>query len=82
MPWNLIVTGGALVLLLAAWLFRRRQPSSIGPMPNVGQPPEDAEPMVEPRLQDIGSATYELPLSPPDAEPDAAHNTESDRRPG
>jgi len=25
--------------------------------------------MVEPRLQDIGSATYELPLSPPDAEP-------------
>jgi hypothetical protein len=32
-------------------------------MPDVGQPPEDAEPMIEPRLQDIGSGSYELPLS-------------------
>lgn len=70
MPWQMIVTGGALVLFLAAWLFRRRQPSSLGPMPDVDQPSETAEPMVEPRLQDIGFASYELPLPAPDTEPD------------
>ena len=38
--------------------------------------------MVEPRLQDIGSATYELPLSPPDAEPpDAETPAEPDAEP-
>jgi hypothetical protein len=31
-------------------------------MPQVGQPPTDAEPIVEPRLQDIGSGSYDLPL--------------------
>lgn len=71
MPWNLIVTGGALALLLAAWLFqRRRSPSMIGPVPDVGQPPVGAQPMVEPRLLDTGLAAYELPLTPPDADPD------------
>jgi hypothetical protein len=46
------------------WLFRRRQlRSSREPMPEVGQPPADAEPIVEPRMQDIGFGSYELPLS-------------------
>lgn len=66
MPWNLIVTGGGVALLLAVWLFQRRRPrSTFGTMPDVGQPPNDAEPMVEPRMQDIGSGSHELPLSDP-----------------
>ena len=44
------------------WLFRRRQPSTADDLPEVGQPPDGAEPMIEPRLQDIGSGSYELPL--------------------
>ena len=39
-------------------------------MPDVGQPPENAEPMVEPRMQDIGSGSYELPFPQPNDEPD------------
>lgn len=71
MPWEMIVTGVALVLLLAAWFFqRRRSLSMVGTMPEVGQPPADATPMVEPRLQDIGSGTYELPLSGPATDPE------------
>jgi len=46
-----------------SWLFRRRQPSKRDDLPEVGQPPEGAEPMIEPRLQDIGFGSYELPLS-------------------
>jgi hypothetical protein len=57
------------------WPFRRRQPSTIDPTPDVGQPPEDAEAMIEPRLQDIGSGSYELPLSDDD---DADEETNSD----
>lgn len=73
MPWNLIVTGGGIALLLVAWLFRRRHsPSTVGTLPDVGQPPEDAEPIVEPRMQDIGFASYELPL--PATEPDPDRN--------
>lgn len=77
MPWNVILPGGALALLMAAWLFRRRRPPSIlDTMPDVGQPPPDAEPMLEPRLQDIGFASYELPFPEPTAAPDS----EADRR--
>lgn len=70
-PWELIEGIVGLVLLMAAgvYLVRKRWPSA-GPIADVGQPPRDAEPMVEPRLQDIGSATYELPLSDPQADPD------------
>ena len=71
MPWEMIVTGAGLLLLLGAGLLnmRRRQSTSIsGPIPDVGQPPKDAKPMVEPRMQDIGFATYELPLSDPEIE--------------
>ena len=57
------------------WLFRRRQPSTADDLPDVGQPPEDAEPMVEPRLQDIGSGSYELPL--PDDDTDEQTDSES-----
>ena len=71
MPSNVMLTGGALALLVAAWLFRRRRPpSTLATMPDVGQPPEDAEPMVEPRMQDIGSGSYELPFPEPNPEPD------------
>jgi hypothetical protein len=39
-------------------------------MPEVGQPPEDAEPIAEPRMQDIGFGSYDLPLpeGPPEEE--------------
>jgi hypothetical protein len=71
MPWELIIIGVAGVLLLGAGVRLIRQRfSEGGPVPDVGQPPEGAEPMVEPRMQDIGFASYELPLSEPDAEPD------------
>lgn len=64
MPWNLIVSGLALALVATAWLFRRRPRRTLeGPMPDVGRPPGDAEPVAIPRMQDIGSASYELPLS-------------------
>jgi MYXO-CTERM domain-containing protein len=70
MPWNVVLGGGALALLVLAWLFRRRRPpSTLDALPDVGQPPEDAEPMVEPRMQDIGSGSYDLPFPEPNAEP-------------
>ena len=73
MPWEMIATSVGLVLLLVVGVqLSRKRLFSAGPIPEVGQPPEQAKPMVEPRLQDIGSATYELPLSDP----------EPDRRPG
>ena len=79
MPWNVMLTGGALALLVAAWLFRRRRPpSTLDVLPDVGQPPEGAEPIVEPRLQDIGSGSYEMPLPEPNAEPDPATDRSSD----
>ena len=71
MPWNVVLPGGVVVLLAAAWLFRRRRaPSALDAMPDVGQPSRDAEPMVEPRMQDIGSGSYELPFPQPNDEPD------------
>lgn len=51
-----------------SWLFRRRQPSTTDDLREVGQPPDGAEPMIEPRLQDIGFGSYELPLSDDDAD--------------
>jgi hypothetical protein len=61
---------GAVLLAAGVYLVRKRL-FSAGPTPDVGQPPEGAEPMVEPRLQDTGLAAYELPLTPSDAEPGA-----------
>jgi hypothetical protein len=78
MPWNVVLPGAAVVLLAAAWLFRRRRPpSALDAMPDVGQPPENAEPMVQPRMQDIGSGSYDLPFPEANAEPDP----EADRSP-
>lgn len=37
-------------------------------LPDVGQPPEGATPITEPRLQDDGLGSYYLPLSDPEAE--------------
>ena len=66
MPWQWILVGGAVMLLLVAGLWQLRRPrSATGSFPDVGQPPQDAKPMVEPRLQDIGSGTYELPFPDP-----------------
>jgi hypothetical protein len=63
MPWNVVIPTGVVVLVVVAWLFRRRQsPSGGDAMPEVGQPPADAEPVAEPRLQDIGAGSYDLPL--------------------
>jgi hypothetical protein len=79
MPWNVMLTGGALALLVAAWLFRRRRPpSTVDSMPDVGQPPEEAGPMVEPRMQDIGSGSYELPFPESNAEADPEADRSSD----
>jgi hypothetical protein len=80
MPLEMIqgIVGVMLLMAGGVYLIRKRWPSA-GPIADVGQPPKDAEPMVEPRLQDIGFATYELPLSDP--EPDAAPKSESDRPP-
>jgi hypothetical protein len=51
MPWNL------------RWPFARRGArADLDSLPDVGKPPDDAEPVVEPHLQDIGSASYELRL--------------------
>ena len=61
-----IVAGAGTLLTMRStfdWLFRRRRAhSGLEPMAEVGQPPADAEPIVEPRMQDIGSGSYELPL--------------------
>jgi hypothetical protein len=67
MPWNVIIPAGAVAVAALAWVFRQRQSrSSLESMPDVGQPPADAEPIVEPRLQDIGAGSYELPLEDDD----------------
>jgi hypothetical protein len=71
MPWNVVLPAGAVVLLAAAWLFRRRRPpSTLDALPDVGQPSPDAQPMVELRMQDIGSGSYELPFPDPNVEPE------------
>ena len=73
MPWEIILVAVVpiLCLVLAARLWQLRGPRSrTGRYPDVGQPPEGAEPMIEPRLQDIGSGSYELPLSDPETETD------------
>jgi hypothetical protein len=63
MPWNVIIAVGAVALIVVGWISRRRRPpSSLDGIPHVGQPPADARPIVEPRLEDIGWGSYELPL--------------------
>jgi len=63
MPWEMILSAGLLVLLFAWGVRQLQRPRSrSGSLPDVGQPPRDAKPMIEPRLQDIGFGTYELPL--------------------
>jgi len=60
------------------WPFvRRGAPSNRGTLPEVGQPPDDAQPVAEPQLQDIGSASYELRLA--DDEP--VSETDADNSP-
>jgi hypothetical protein len=63
MPWNVIIPAAVVALVAVVWVLRRRTTrSGFGSMPDVGQPPADAEPIAEPRLQDIGAGSYELPL--------------------
>lgn len=52
-----------LALIVAAWrgLTRRRSRSSaFGPLASVGDAPSDAAPVIRPRLDDNGLATYSL----------------------
>jgi hypothetical protein len=63
MPWEIILGAVVMYLLMASGVRQLRRPRSrSGPFPDIGQPPEDAEPVTEPRLQDLGFGTYELPL--------------------
>ena len=77
MPWNVIIPAGVVAVVALAWVFRRRQsPSSLESMTDVGQPPADAEPIAEPRLQDIGSGSYDL-LLPNDGQDEESDKSES-----
>lgn len=65
MDWNVIAGAAFFIVLLSAWILRRRRPSSEpGPTPDVGQPPETATPITEPQMEDTGLAAYSLPLPP------------------
>jgi hypothetical protein len=62
-----------LVLIVAAvrWLTRPHRGPAPDPLPEVGDAPADAEPMLEPRLDDNGLATYTM-VVPRDDEAEAA----------
>lgn len=53
-----------LALAVAAWRWvardRRQGQGFAGPLPDVGDAPADAEPMIRPRLDDNGLATYTM----------------------
>lgn len=67
MPWNGVVGAAALVVLVAAWIFRRRrQPAERGPMPDVGVPPDTVTPIAQPHLEDTGLGAYSLRLGAKD----------------
>jgi hypothetical protein len=71
MPGEMIqgIVGVVVLLAAAVYLVRKRWPPA-GPVEDVGQPPDGAEPIAQPRLQDIGFATYELPLPDPESDPE------------
>lgn len=57
-----------LALLVAAWRWLTRRPVArrpSGPLPDVGNAPLDAEPVVRPRLDDNGLATYSMVIPRP-----------------
>lgn len=52
-----------LALIVAAWRWLTRRHASsrpAGPLPNVGEAPRNAEPIIQPRLDDNGLATYSM----------------------
>lgn len=51
-----------LALLVSAWrwLIRRRGARQMAPMPDVGDAPAHAEPVLRPRLDDNGLVTYSM----------------------
>lgn len=51
-----------LALIVAAWRWLTRRPSTnvTGPLADVGDAPSDAEPVMRPRLDDNGLATYSV----------------------
>ena len=58
-----------LALIVAAWrglTHRRSGSSAFGPLTSVGDAPSDAEPILRPRLDDNGLATYSMvvPVGP------------------
>lgn len=51
----------ALVVAVWRWLTRRRSGvNTFGPLPDVGDAPADAEPIIRPRLDDNGLATFSM----------------------
>jgi hypothetical protein len=62
--WLALIVGGW------RWLTRRRSGSSaFGPLTSVGDAPSDAEPLIRPRLDDNGLATYSMVVPVDQAEP-------------
>jgi hypothetical protein len=58
----------ALVVALIVYVWRalrRGRGSWSGPIPDVGTPPPDAEPIAQPNLNDDGLVTYSLVFSAP-----------------
>lgn len=70
-----------LVLALAVsawrWLSSRRPRQAHGPLHDVGTAPPDAEPVLRPRLDDNGLATYSLrpPGRPASSRGEPTHGT-------
>jgi hypothetical protein len=55
----------AVLLIVYAWrAVRRTRGSWSGPLPDIGEAPPDAEPIVRPRLNDDGLVTFSLDLTP------------------
>lgn len=62
MPWE-VIEGVAVFVVLAGGVYRfRKRIFSSGPTPEVGKPPQGSQSIMEPRLQDNGLVSYELPL--------------------
>lgn len=69
----------ALVVTAWRWLTHGRSRATLGSLPNVGDAPRDAEPMIRPRLDDNGLATYSLGI--PDRTRPVASQSGSSTRP-
>lgn len=65
-----------LALIVAAWRWLTRRQSgsgAFGPLESVGDAPSEAEPLIRPRLDDNGLATYSMVVPVDQAEPTGDH---------